>query len=63
MLIRSFNAHAEQEGNGHFAEVQNPSTVVTADGEEQTKEEAQVYVHDLDLFVTVQLLEETVAKR
>ena len=27
----------------------------------QTNEEAQVYVYDLDLFVTVQLLEDTLA--
>ena len=39
----------------------NPTTVVTANGEVQTHEEAQVYVSDLDLFVTVQLLEETLA--
>ena len=39
----------------------NPTTVVTANGEVQTNEEAQVYVHDLDLFVAVQLLEETPA--
>ena len=32
--------------------------VVTANEEVQTNEEAQVHVHDLDLFVTVQLLEE-----
>ena len=38
-----------------------PTTVVTANGEVQTNEEAQVYVHDLNLFVTVQLLEETPA--
>ena len=38
-----------------------PPTVVTANGEVQTNEEAQVYVEDLDLFVTVQLLEETPA--
>ena len=38
-----------------------PTTVVTANGEVQTNEEAQVYVHDLDLFVTVQLLEDTPA--
>ena len=38
-----------------FADVQNPTTVVTTDGEVQTKEEAQVYVHDLDLFVTEKL--------
>ena len=39
----------------------NPTTVVAANGEVQTNEEAQVYVHDLDLFVAVQLLEETPA--
>ena len=39
----------------------NPTTVVTANGEVQTNEEAQVYVHDLDLFVSVQLLDETPA--
>ena len=39
-----------------------PSTVVTANGEVQTNEEAQVYVYDLDLFVTVQLLDETPVK-
>ena len=37
-----------------------PTIVVTANGEVQTNEEAQVYVHGPDLFVTVQLLlEET----
>ena len=35
--------------------------VVTANGEVQTNEEAQVDVHDLGLFATVQLLEETPA--
>ena len=35
--------------------------MVTANGEVQTNEEAQAYVHDLDLFVTVQLLEATPA--
>ena len=34
---------------------------MTANGEVQTNEEAQVYVQDIDLFVTVQLLEETPA--
>ena len=34
----------------------NPTTLVTASGEVQTNEEAQVYVQDLDLFVTVQIL-------
>ena len=35
--------------------------VLTANGEVQTNEEAQMYVHDLDLFVTMQLLEDTLA--
>ena len=35
--------------------------VLTANGEVHTHEEAQVFVHDLGLFVTVQLLEETPA--
>ena len=35
--------------------------MVTANGEVQTYEEAQVYVHDLDLFVTVQILDDTPA--
>ena len=39
-----------------------PSTVVvTASGEVQTNEKTQVYVHDLGLLVTVQLLEDTPA--
>ena len=39
----------------------NLITVVSANGEVQTNEEAQVYVHDLHLFVAVQLLEDTPA--
>ena len=39
----------------------NPTTAVTANEEVHTNDEAQVYVHDLDLFVTVQLLEDTPA--
>ena len=35
--------------------------VLTANGEVQTNEEAQVYVQDLNLFVTVQFLQETPA--
>ena len=38
-----------------------PTTVVTANGEVQANAEAQVQVHDLDLFVTVQFLENTPA--
>ena len=32
-----------------------------ADGKAQTSKEVQVYVHDLELFVTVQILDETPA--
>ena len=39
----------------------NPTTVVTDNGEVLTNGEAQVHVHDLDLFVTVQLLDDTPA--
>ena len=39
--------------NGYSAEIQDSTAVVSANGEVQTNEEAQVYVRDLDLFVTV----------
>ena len=39
----------------------NPTTILTVNGEVQTNEEATVYVHDLDLFVTAQILEDTPA--
>ena len=39
----------------------NPTTVMTANGEVRTREEATVYVKELDLFVTVMLLVETPA--
>ena len=38
-----------------------PTTVITANGEVQTREEATVYVKELDLFVNVMLLQETPA--
>ena len=38
-----------------------PTVLLTANGEVHTHEEAQVFVHDLNLFVTVQLLDETLA--
>ena len=37
----------------------NPTTVMTANGEVQTREAATVYVKELELFVTVMLLENT----
>ena len=39
----------------------NPTTVMTDNGEVQTREEATVHVQELDLFLTVMLLEETPA--
>ena len=39
----------------------SPTTVMTANGQVQTREEATVYVKQLDLFVKVMLLEETPA--
>ena len=39
----------------------SPTTVMTANGEVQTREEATVYVKQLDLFVKVMLLEKTPA--
>ena len=38
-----------------------PTVVMTANGEVQTFEEAQIYGHDLGLFLTVQLLNESPA--
>ena len=38
-----------------------PTTVVTANGEVQTREDATVHARELDLFVTVMLLENTLA--
>ena len=39
----------------------SPTTVVTANGEVPTKEEATVHIRELGLFVTVMLLEDTTA--
>ena len=41
--------------------VQNPTAVLTANGEVHTRDEAQVFVHDVNQFVTVQRLEDTPA--
>ena len=37
----------------------SPTTVITANGEVHTKEEATVHVKEFDLFMTVRLLEDT----
>ena len=54
MLSRKYLRSAELETFQRFG---NPTTVLTAN-EVQTHEEATVYVHDLELFVTVQILED-----
>ena len=55
------NAYAEQrrfefKGTGNSAEIQDPHN--GGNGEVQTNEETQIYVHDLDLVVTVQILDD-----
>ena len=64
--LRSLNAHAEQERSelSRMETVrvsENPTTVVTANGEVQTNDEATRYVKEFDLFLTVKLLEDTPA--
>ena len=39
----------------------SPTTVITANGEMQTHEEATVYVKELDIFLTMKVLENTPA--
>ena len=41
----------------------NPTIVITANGEVQTHEEAIVYVKELDMFLTMQVLENTPAQK
>ena len=38
-----------------------PTTVITATGSIDTNEEATMFMKDLDMFVTIQLLEDTPA--
>ena len=59
--------HLVSKGDLNFAELETmriskkPTTVMTANGEVQTREEATVYVKELDLFVNVMLLQQTPA--
>ena len=39
----------------------SPSIVITANGEVQTHEEATIYVKELDIFLTLKVLEDTPA--
>ena len=54
--FQSINVHEQERLEPRYA-----ATVVTASGEVQTNEEATAYVHDLELFVTVQIIEDTLA--
>ena len=49
------------EGMDTVKRSRNSTVVLPANGEAHTHEEAQVFVHNLNLFVTVQQLEETSA--
>ena len=57
--------HMISKNDLNFAELEtvatsrSPTTVVTANGEVQTHEEATVYVRELDIFLTMKLLEDT----
>ena len=63
--LQSFDAHDQQKGlsccwNGYLDEIVC-TTVITANGEVQTHEEATVCVKQLDLFLTMKVLENTPA--
>ena len=58
-MLRKRNLRSDEMGT--LRRSRKPATVVTANGEVQTNEEAQVFAHDLDLFVTVQVLDDTSA--
>ena len=42
-----------------WATSRSPTIVITANGEVQTHEEATVYVKELDIFLTMKVLENT----
>ena len=44
-----------------LTKTRSPTTVKTANGEVQTHEEATVYVKELDIFLTMEVLENTPA--
>ena len=58
MLSKRYHNEAELET---MRISKNPTTVMTANGEVQTREEATENVMELDLFVTVMLLDKTPA--
>ena len=64
--LRCVDAHYQQK-DLNSAELEtvttsrSPMTVITVNGEVQTNEEATVYVRELDIFLTVKVLENTPA--
>ena len=58
MLSKKVSSSSELET---LQKSRNPTTVITANEEVQTSEEAQENVHDLELFVTMQILVDTPA--
>ena len=66
MVVMGFVHNADQRDLSSdkmdtFGKVQNPMSDLPRQGVVQINEQAPVFVHDLDLFVTVQLLDETPA--
>ena len=59
LMVSSTDLHSAELETVRISKSQ--TTVVTANGEVQTKEEATVYVRELYLFVTEMLLEDTPA--
>ena len=63
----SVDAHDQQKKDLNSAEMvtlttsRSPTTVITANGEVQTHEEATVYVKELEKFLTMKVLEDTPA--
>ena len=61
--LRSVDAHDQQKKDLNFSEMDtltkscSPTRVITAIGEVQTHEEAMVYVKELDIFLTMKVLD------
>ena len=53
--------HSTRPRKNGYEDIKKSDELMTANGEVQTREEATVYVKELDLFVTVMFLDETPA--
>ena len=58
-MISKKNLNSSEMGT--LTTSRSPTTVITANGEVQTDEEATVYVNELDIFLTMKVLEDTPA--